>query len=93
LIRRYLQNGKVIKTILVYKLILIRYCTAWLRGRRAQAPEPDEVLKSLAISQMKKENAKKVAMNNPFVIVDKPIETKPQFPVYEDYDLPHKKES
>jgi hypothetical protein len=42
---------------------------------------------------MKKENAKKVAMNNPFVIEDKPIETKPQFPVYEDYDLPHKKES
>ena len=42
---------------------------------------------------MKKDNAKKVAMNNPFVIEEKQTETKPQFPVYEDYELPYKKES
>lgn len=33
---------------------------AWLRGRRTQPPEESEVLKNLAIMQMKKENAAKL---------------------------------
>jgi len=63
---------------------------AWLRGRRQQVPSNDEVLRSVGIAQLKKINAKQVAINNPFVKEeqDSPVAEAPKYPVYEAYELP-----
>lgn len=62
---------------------------AWLRGRRKEVPNTEEVLKNLGIMQIKKINAKKVAIENPFVHEESelPAPTS-KFPVLKDYELP-----
>lgn len=62
---------------------------AWLRGRRKEVPDTEEVLKNLAIMQMKKINAQKVAIENPFVNKESelPASTS-KFPVFKEYELP-----
>jgi len=63
---------------------------AWLRGRRANPPTENELLTNLAISDMKKKNSKKVALENPFVKDEGgEIPEAPQFPVYTEYEDPN----
>lgn len=63
---------------------------AWLRYRRNNAPTQNELLTNLAISDMKKTNSKKVALENPFVKEEADeILQAPQFPVYSEYQDPN----
>jgi len=62
---------------------------AWLRGRRVDIPTNDELQMNLAISDMKKTNSKKVALENPFVTDETgEMVQAPQFPVYTEYEDP-----
>ena len=62
---------------------------AWLRGRRVDVPTNDELQTNLAISDMKKTNSKKVALENPFVKDETgEMVQAPQFPVYTEYEDP-----
>ncbi|EFX81556.1 hypothetical protein DAPPUDRAFT_303452 [Daphnia pulex] len=62
---------------------------AWLRGRRKEIPSTEEVLKNLGIMQMKKTNAKKVAIENPFVHEESQVNpNEHKFPVISEYELP-----
>ena len=75
---------------------MIATLTAWLRGRRKEVPTEEEVLKSLGISLMKKENARKVAVENPFVVDDSKdgsttannTSAKVEYPVFNEYEHP-----
>lgn len=57
---------------------------SWLRGRRSQPPTEEEVMKNLAIMEMKKKNAieieKKAGSPTP---MEKGYETFPKYPEYE----------
>lgn len=94
--KRSLQNGKVIVMTTHYSSqqlsSFINFLLAWLRGRRKDVPTIEEVLRSAGISQMKKENAKKVALENPFVKEDDDDNSrtvsKVPFPTYNEYDMP-----
>ena len=48
------------------------------------------MLRSVGIAQLKKINAKQVAINNPFVKEEQesPVVEAPKYPVYEDCELP-----
>ncbi len=63
--------------------------SAWLRGRRKEIPSTEEVLKNLGIMQMKKTNAKKVAIENPFVHEESQVNLNAhKFPVLSEYEIP-----
>ncbi|KAK9874349.1 hypothetical protein WA026_002699 [Henosepilachna vigintioctopunctata] len=58
---------------------------AWLRGRRREPPDEEEVLKNLAIMHMKKKNAKIVdAQAGKKTPMSKGMET---FPKYTEYEV------
>ncbi|KAH0812182.1 hypothetical protein GEV33_010619 [Tenebrio molitor] len=57
---------------------------AWLRGRRTQPPSEEEVMKNLALMQMKKKNAIAVdAKGGKMTPMEKGMETFPKRPEYE----------
>ncbi len=70
-------------------MLIVINVSAWLRGRRKEIPSNEEVLRNLGIMQMKKVNAKKVALENPFVHEESANASDAQkFPVLSDYELP-----
>lgn len=70
-------------------MLIANNVSAWLRGRRKEIPSNEEVLKNLGIMQMKKVNAEKVAIANPFVHEESEIASNAhKFPVLSDYELP-----
>jgi len=104
LIKKFPQNGKVILCLFTYNYlpiifhylyskstdIYVVFVSAWLRYRRNNAPTQNELLTNLAISDMKKTNSKKVALENPFVKEEADeILQAPQFPVYSEYQDPN----
>jgi len=85
----YKINNKILRRNKIKLTLSLLLNAAWLRGRRNNAPTEEEVLKSLGISMMKKENSKKVALENPFVrdgTEESEIPTKAEFPVYKEYE-------
>ena len=77
--------------------LYFRKFSAWLRGRRSEVPKTEEVMRNVAIMQMKRENAPKVMLENPFVNDGESSESKEaasNFPTYNEYEseLPYKKQ-
>lgn len=64
---------------------------AWLRGRRKAPPSEEEVLKNLAIMQMKKKNAAeleaKYAKPGDEKLLQKEIKGSQSFPQYEEFEI------
>lgn len=64
---------------------------AWLRGRRKEPPPEAEVLKNLAIMQLKKKNAAeleaKYSKGADNQLLPKDVKGPQSFPQYEDYEI------
>ncbi|KAG8237065.1 hypothetical protein J437_LFUL005172 [Ladona fulva] len=62
---------------------------AWLRGRRKDPPSEEELLKNLAVMEMKKKNAQRIAEEQTgFKSVESGLQQtrKAEFPTYEEYE-------
>lgn len=56
--------------------------SAWLRNRRSEAPTESEILENLALAQMKKDNAEKLAQKE-----GKKVDTSEKVLMGRDYHL------
>ncbi|XP_063235876.1 NADH dehydrogenase [ubiquinone] 1 alpha subcomplex assembly factor 2 [Bacillus rossius redtenbacheri] len=64
---------------------------AWLRGRRSEAPKEEEVLRNLALMQVKKENARKIAereaASRDSSSLGTEVKGKESFPARKEYEI------